>query len=114
MASSALKPSSEYILNLQTYRVLTYCSYVAVNGFCTGDREPWTLQERFWLEDWLKQDETRVLLVGNRLNANSSFEDLLREGENLLRVVEKYRSSTNVRSLLIRFFCHGSFMIRFR
>jgi hypothetical protein len=93
--------------------ILTYYSYVAISGFCTSDRDPWTLQERFWLEDWLKQDETRVLLVGNRLNKTSSFEDLLREGENLLRVVERYRSSTNVRSFLVCFVYRGSSMIRF-
>lgn len=47
--------------------------------------------------DWLLQPETRVLLVSNRLSARSSFEDLLREGENLLRVVERFRSGPNVR-----------------
>lgn len=72
-----------------------------MNGLCTNDTDPWVSQDQlFWLEEWLLTPEARVLLVSNQLNERSSLEEILREGDNLLRAVERFREAPDVKLAL--------------
>lgn len=74
---------------------LTCHSFVVVNGLCRGDQECWTSGNNiFWPEKWLLKEQPKASLLHftPKILQNSPWEDLVKEGDSLLRDLDGYRS----------------------
>ncbi|KFY01636.1 hypothetical protein V490_00828 [Pseudogymnoascus sp. VKM F-3557] len=85
--------------------------YVIVNGLCPTNRESWTSGENiFWPDEWLfrPNPNARLCHVTNGISHASSWEDLITEGESLLREVDQFRpDNSNVTNVPLIFLCYG-------